>query len=63
MQLVDDVACETPLDDLTLVEPDGRQLVAFLKALEFSTLTKRAAEIYGVDASEIEADASGIGAG
>ena len=63
VQLVDDVACETPLDDLTLVEPDGRQLVAFLKALEFSTLTKRAAEIYGVDASEIEADPDLAGTG
>src|SRR5438094_9972798 len=37
VQLVDDVECETPIDDLTLFEPDGRQLVSFLKALEFST--------------------------
>ncbi|MDB5545692.1 MAG: polymerase, partial [Hyphomicrobiales bacterium] len=62
VQLVDDVECETPIDDLTLFEPDGRQLVAFLKALEFSTITKRAAEIYGVDATEIEADPELVGA-
>ncbi len=63
VQLVDDVECETPIDDLTLFEPDGRQLVAFLKALEFSTITKRASEIYGVDATEIEADPELVGAG
>ncbi|MDB5642390.1 MAG: polymerase, partial [Hyphomicrobiales bacterium] len=56
VQLVEDVALETPLDDLTLFEPDGAKLVAFLKALEFTTITKRAAEIYGVDATAIEAD-------
>ena len=63
VKLVDDVACETPLDDLTLIEPEGKTLVAFLKALEFSTITKRAAEIYSVDASAIEADPELVGAG
>jgi DNA polymerase-1 len=63
VQLVDDVECETPLDDLTLIEPDGRRLVSFLKALEFTTITKRAAEIYKVDVNEIEADPELVGAG
>jgi DNA polymerase-1 len=61
VKLVDDVPLQTSIDDLTLFEPDGRQLVAFLKALEFTTITKRAAEIYGVDANEIEPDPELVG--
>ena len=53
-----DVDVETPLDDLRLADPDGKQLVSFVKALEFTTLTKRAADIYGVEAGEIEPDAA-----
>ena len=45
-----------PLDALGLAEPDGRTLVAYFKALEFTTLAKRAAEGYGVEAAEIEPD-------
>ena len=63
VQLVDDVETITPIDDLTLVDPDGRELIAFLKAMEFTTITKRAAEIYGVEAAEIEADPTLLGAG
>ncbi len=61
--LVDDVAVETPLDDLGLHPPDGKTLVAFLKALEFTTITKRAAETFSVDAGEIEADPTLVGPG
>ena len=56
VRLVTDVALAVPLADLSLVAPEGRELVAFLKAMEFTTLTRRVAEMYGVDASEIEAD-------
>jgi len=56
VKLVRDVAVETPLDDLGLAEPDGKTLVSFCKAMEFTTLTKRAAEAYGVEANLIEAD-------
>ena len=63
VKLVTDVAVEVPLDDLGLHEPDPRQLVAFLKALEFTTITRRTAEIYGVDPAEIEPDPSLAGAG
>ncbi|MBS7697385.1 MULTISPECIES: DNA polymerase I [unclassified Chelatococcus] len=56
VSLVDDVAVETPLADLSLVEPDAAPLVSFLKALEFTTITKRVSELYGVDAAEIEPD-------
>jgi len=61
--LCPDVALETPLDDLLLAPPEPKPLVAFLKAMEFTTITKRAAEIYGADANEIEADARLVGAG
>ena len=61
--LCDDVEVETPLDDLGLHQPDGRQLVAFLKAMEFTTITKRAAETYDVDAAEIDPDPELVGPG
>ena len=47
-----------PLYDLAVHEPDHKLLVAFLKAMEFNTLTRRVAEFAGVDASAIEADAN-----
>jgi DNA polymerase-1 len=61
--LVQDVALEVPLDTLTLEPPDAKRLVAYLKALEFTTITRRVAEIYGVEAGEIEADPAFVGAG
>lgn len=54
--LVDDVAVETPLADLTLGQPDPARLVAFLKAMEFTTITKRVAEAYEVDVAAIDPD-------
>mgnify|MGYP000592552337 CR=1 FL=1 len=56
-----EVEVETPLDELRLADPDGKQLVSFFKAMEFTTLTKRAAEIYGVEAGEIEPDSALVG--
>jgi DNA polymerase I len=56
VRLKRDVDVEVPLDDLGLATPDGRTLVAYFKALEFTTLTKRAAESFDVDAGEIEPD-------
>ena len=35
---------------------DPVRLIAFLKAIELSTLTKRVAEAYGVDPNSVEAD-------
>ncbi len=63
VRLVNDVKVVTPLDDCRLPEPDGKTLVAFLKAMEFSTITRRVADIYGVDANEIEPDPALVGAG
>ena len=63
--LDDKVDLEVPLDDLAVHEPDARKLIAFLKAMEFSTLTRRVAEYSQVDPADVEADAgnkSGAGA-
>ncbi|HTV34591.1 MAG TPA: DNA polymerase I [Methylocella sp.] len=55
------VPLEVPLDDLTLVPPDGKALIAFFKAMEFSTITKRAAETFEMDASQIDPDPAYVG--
>ncbi len=54
--LKNDVPLETGVDDLTLEPPNGPKLIAFLKAMEFNTLTRRVAEATGADASEIDPD-------
>ena len=54
--LVRDVPLAIPLDQLGLHAPDPKQLVAFLKAMEFTTLSRRAAEDYGLDAHAIDPD-------
>ena len=46
------------VDELAVHEPDYKHLIAFLKAMEFSTITRRIAEKTGIDASAIEADAA-----
>jgi len=56
--LDDKVDLEVPLDELAVQEPDARKLIAFLKAMEFSSLTKRVAEYSHIDPSNIAADAS-----
>ncbi|MES2602733.1 MAG: DNA polymerase I [Pseudomonadota bacterium] len=58
VQLDDHVALDVPLDDLAVHEPDSRKLISFLKAMEFSTLTRRVAEYAQIDPSDVEADAS-----
>jgi DNA polymerase I len=54
--LDDRVPLEVPLADLAVHEPDYKRLIAFLKAMEFVTLTRRVAEFSGIDPAEIEAD-------
>jgi DNA polymerase-1 len=54
--LDDKVQLEVPLDELAVHEPDARKLIAFLKAMEFSTLTRRVAEYSQVDPADIEPD-------
>jgi DNA polymerase I len=55
--LDDKVKLDVPLDDLAVREPDARKLIAFLKAMEFSTLTRRVAEYSQINPADIEADA------
>ncbi|MGH6800673.1 MAG: DNA polymerase, partial [Methylocella sp.] len=56
VSLVRDVPLQVPLEDLALHAPDAKTLVAFLKAMEFSTITKRAADAYAMDAGLVEPD-------
>ena len=51
------VPLDVPVDELAVHEPDYKHLIAFLKAMEFNTITRRVAEKSGIDASQIEADA------
>lgn len=54
--LDDKVDLEVPLDDLAVHEPDARKLIAFLKAMEFTTLTRRVAEYAQIDPANVDAD-------
>ncbi len=54
--LDDKVKLDVPLDELAVHEPDARKLIAFLKAMEFSSLTRRVAEYSQIDPAEVEAD-------
>jgi DNA polymerase I len=56
-----DVALDVPLDELGLAAPDPKALVAFLKAMEFSTISKRAADYFGVAAETVEPDPAFVG--
>jgi DNA polymerase I len=51
------VPLDVPVDQLAVHEPDYKHLIAFLKAMEFNTITRRVAEKSGIDASQVEADA------
>jgi DNA polymerase-1 len=55
--LDDKVKLDVPLDELAVQEPDARKLIAFLKAMEFSTLTRRVAEYSQIDPADVDADA------
>ncbi len=56
VELVRDVPVVVPLDETGLAPPDGKTLVSFLKAMEFTTITRKVADLYGVDAAAIEPD-------
>ena len=63
VQLERDVPLLIPIDRLAVHEPDVRNLVAFLKAMELSTITRRVGELYGVDIAGVEADQRLVGDG
>jgi len=48
------VPLEVPLADIAVHEPDHKRLIAFLKAMEFNTLTRRVAEFAEIDAAQIK---------
>jgi DNA polymerase-1 len=52
------VKLDVPLADLAVHEPDHKLLIAFLKAMEFSTLTRRVAEFAAIDAGAIAPSAA-----
>nr|WP_166954884.1 DNA polymerase I [Pseudochelatococcus lubricantis] len=62
VKLVDAVDVNCPLEKLVLKAPDPRQLIGFLKALEFTTITRRAAEIYDVDLESVAPADIGVSA-
>lgn len=45
-----------PVDDLRLVEFDAKRLIAFFKAMEFTTVTRRVATEYEVDLDAVDPD-------
>jgi DNA polymerase-1 len=55
VRLKNDVPLVDGLDDFALQPPNGPKLISFLKALEFSSLTRRVAEATGAEPNEIEA--------
>ncbi|PVB61935.1 DNA polymerase I [Labrenzia sp. 011] len=52
--LKQDVPVEVPVTDLSVSELDGPKAVGFLKAMGFTTLTRRVADITGAQADAIE---------
>jgi DNA polymerase I len=51
------VPLDVAVDELAVHEPDYKHLIAFLKAMEFNTITRRVAEKAEIDASQVDADA------
>jgi DNA polymerase-1 len=50
------VPLDVEVDQLAVHEPDYKNLIGFLKAMEFSTITRRVAEKAGIDATSVQAD-------
>ncbi|WP_077962840.1 DNA polymerase I [Ensifer adhaerens] len=55
VELKTDTPLDVPLEELSLDPQDGPKLIAFLKAMEFTTLTRRVAAATGTDADAVEA--------
>ena len=54
--LDDKAPVHIPLEDLRMSDPNGKQIVSFLKAMEFTSLTKRVAEATDTNIELVEAD-------
>ena len=50
------VPLDVPLADIAVHDLDAKRLIAFFKAMEFNSLTRRVAEFSGADPAEIEPD-------
>lgn len=48
------VPLDEPIEHLAVAPVDGRKLLGFLKALEFTTLTRRVVEATGVETADVE---------
>ncbi len=59
VKLKDDMTLDFTLDDLEVFDPDPDQLLPFLAAMEFRTLSKRIADRMGVESPEIPEPAAG----
>jgi DNA polymerase I len=56
VELRQDVPLEIPLADFAIRDPVAADLIGFLKAMEFTTLTKRVADALAADTAEIPAN-------
>ena len=63
VKLVTDVEVAAPLDALGTPKLEAEPLIAFLKAMEFTAITKRVADLAGLDADAIEPDPRFVGPG
>jgi DNA polymerase-1 len=61
--LDDNVKLDVPIGELAVHEPDYKALIAFLKAMEFNSLTRRVAEFSSIDVAEIEPASRFLGGG
>ncbi len=62
VELRQDVPLETPLAELVIRDPVAADLIGFLKAMEFTALTKRVADALAADPADIPAN-PGLSAG
>ena len=53
-ELKQDVPVDVAIDALGVRDPDPERLLAFCKAMDFTTITRRVAEASGVDPSKVE---------
>ena len=53
--LDDNTPLDVPLEDLSIREPDGEKLIGYLKAMEFTTLTRRVSAKLGTEAASVPA--------
>src|SRR6185369_1467884 len=54
----DHAPLDVPVDQIGVHEPDYKNLIAFLKAMGFRTLTQRVSDKVGIDAAQIESAAA-----